>query len=720
MNRQQFQAQGWLWAAAGAIALLLLVGVSYYNWQKIQRAHTEVRQAEHTVSALWQLFSTLQDAETGQRGYLLTGAERYLEPNRRALTQVDPLLQSLLAHETTPVRRILLERLSVLSHTKIAELQETIDHRAAGDASGALAIVKTDRGKQAMDEIRDVMSQLQQQQEAVLSQRQAEIEHQARSAFWVTGSSALLLLLLLSIGNVTLARQRARADAASLAKSQFLSNMSHELRTPLNAIIGYSEMLEEEAQDTGGQEMLGDLGKIRSAGKHLLSLINSVLDLSKIEAGKMELFLEIVSIPLLIKEVVDVVQPLMAQNGNQFTMELSPDVGHIRADQTKLRQSLFNLLSNAAKFTEQGQVSLTVHREQSATTNELVFIVKDTGVGLTVDQQARLFQAFTQADASTSRRFGGTGLGLALSRRFAQLMGGEIEVQSVLGQGSSFTLRLPAGQTTLPASARPSSSPSLLPHTEGTQTPRDVVLVIDDDPIIADLLTRALEKYKFQVVAAHSGEEGIRLARKLSPLAITLDVMMPGMDGWTVLSKLKHDAELSHIPVIMLTIVDAENRGYLLGAAEYLHKPIDRNRLLPVLLRYRSHSAGLALVVDDDPAARELVRRTLESDGWKVVEADNGRTALERVASQIPSVILLDLMMPEMDGFEFVEQLRTRPEGRSIPIIAITAKDLNADERAQLSGQVTDILQKGSYDRDQLLEEVSALVAQCASGNIHG
>ena len=450
MSRQQLQAQGWIWVAAGAIALLLLVAVSYYNWQKIQRTHTEVRHAEHTVSALWQLFSTLQDAETGQRGYLLTGAERYLEPYRRAIRQVDPLLQSLLAQEAAPTRRILLERLSVLSHTKIAELQETIDHRAAGDASGALAIVKTDRGKQAMDEIRLVMSQLQQQQENVLSGRQAEIEHQARSAFWVTGSSALLLLLLLSIGNVTLARQRARADAASLAKSQFLSNMSHELRTPLNAILGYSEMLEEEAQDTGGKEMLGDLGKIRSAGKHLLSLINSVLDLSKIEAGKMDVFLETVFIPVLVKEVVDVVQPLMAQNGNQFTIDLRPDVGHLRADQTKLRQSLFNLLSNAAKFTEQGQVSLTVRREQSATKNELMFIVKDTGVGLTADQQARLFQAFTQADASTSRRFGGTGLGLALSRRFAQLMGGEIEVQSVLGQGSSFTLRLPAGQTPPP------------------------------------------------------------------------------------------------------------------------------------------------------------------------------------------------------------------------------------------------------------------------------
>jgi signal transduction histidine kinase/CheY-like chemotaxis protein/HAMP domain-containing protein len=503
-------------------------------------------------------------------------------------------------------------------------------------------------------------------------------------------------------------------EAASRYKSEFLANMSHELRTPLNAIIGYSEMLQEEAEELGHTDFTPDLQKIDAAGKHLLALINDILDLSKIEAGRMDLYLETFDLATMLRDVETTVQPLVEKNANTLVVQHADTLGSMRADLTKVRQALFNLLSNACKFTKQGTVALEVTRRQAEEGAEwITFRVSDTGIGMTPEQMGKLFQAFSQAEVSTARQYGGTGLGLAITRHFCQMMGGDITVESVVGQGSTFTIRLPADvvDPKVAAAPRAEDSPASAPSLpEGAPA----VLVIDDDPMVHDLMRRFLSKEGVRMVSAISGEEGLQLAKAVQPVAITLDVLMPGMDGWAVLTALKADPDVADIPVIMLTIVDDKGMGYALGAVEYLTKPIDWRRLAVVLQKYRcTHPPCPVLVVEDDAAMRELLRRMLEKEGWTVTEAANGRVGLERMAEGSPELILLDLMMPEMDGFAFLEALRYNDAWRSIPVVVVTVKDLTPDDRQRLNGYVQQILQKGAYSREELLREVRGLVAAC-------
>jgi GAF domain-containing protein/CheY-like chemotaxis protein/anti-sigma regulatory factor (Ser/Thr protein kinase) len=527
---------------------------------------------------------------------------------------------------------------------------------------------------------------------------------------------AIIDLLRTFAGQSALAIQNARLfreiedksrqlEVADRHKSEFLANMSHELRTPLNAIIGYSEMLQEDAADLGAEQFTDDLKRINAAGKHLLELINAVLDLSKIEAGKMELYLESFDVASLVRDIAAVIQPLAAKNANRLDVRCPDTLGTMRADLTKVRQALFNLLSNACKFTERGTVSLVVTRDAVDGQERITFAVHDTGIGMTPEQLARLFEAFTQADTATTRRFGGTGLGLALSRRLCRMMGGDVTAESEHGRGSTFTIRLPARVEDAPeeAVAVATVPTAHAPATAGT------VLVIDDEAAVRDLMQRFLAREGFRVVTAAGGEEGLQRAHELRPDAITLDVMMPGLDGWAVLSALKADPELADIPVVMLTIVDDRNLGYALGASDYLTKPIDRERLTAVLDKYRRDLP--VLVVDDDAEIRQLLRRMLEPEGHRVVEAENGRVALDRLRDVLPSVVLLDLMMPEMDGFEFVTEFRRQPAWRAIPIVVITARDLSREDRERLNGYVQKILQKGAYGRDELLVEVRDMVA---------
>ena len=522
------------------------------------------------------------------------------------------------------------------------------------------------------------------------------------------------------------------AESANRAKSTFLANMSHELRTPLNAIIGYSEMLAEDFEDEEElEEFIPDLQKIRAAGKHLLALINDVLDLSKVEAGKMELYLETFDVAQLVQEVESTTKPLVDKNANTLVVNCAADFGPMHADVTKIRQGLFNLLSNAAKFTKGGTITLDVARETADGVDWVTFDVSDTGIGMTPEQMGKLFQAFSQAEASTTRKFGGTGLGLVITRRFCQMMGGDVTVESEYGVGTTFTIRLPAkvvehkAKLTTAAPEAPQEEPKpagpevpeacpepVLSGVEGPAEGASTVLVIDDDPSVHDMMRRFLSKEGFRVETASGGEEGLQLARELHPQAVTLDVLMPGMDGWTVLTTLKTDPDLADIPVIMLTIVDDKNMGYALGASDYLTKPIDRERLIAILQQYRSAPPPFrVLVVEDEATTREMLRRTLEKEGWAVSEAENGRAALEQVAENPPGLILLDLMMPEMDGFQFMEELRKNEAWRSIPVVVVTAKDLTAEDHLRLNGYVEKILQKVAYNRKALLAEVRDLVA---------
>ncbi|HEX8429836.1 MAG TPA: response regulator [Longimicrobium sp.] len=533
-------------------------------------------------------------------------------------------------------------------------------------------------------------------------------------------------LLMLALEDVTerrraeeeVAEAREAAEAANRSKSQFLANMSHELRTPLNAILGYSEMLQEEAAEENLESFDVDLGRINSAGKHLLALINDILDLSKIEAGKMELFVERFDLAELVDEVASTVQPMVHKNKNTLKVVRAAGLGEMRADQMKVRQTLYNLLSNAVKFTEGGTITLNADRQLMDGSEWIVFRVADTGIGLSDEQLSKLFLDFSQADASTTRRFGGTGLGLALTRRFCQMMGGDVSVQSVLGEGSVFTIKLPAlmresepdgegARAGAFVASRAGETPAGGAAPPGTRS----VLVIDDDAAPRELLQRYLTGEGFTVRTAASGPEGILLARTLHPAAITLDVMMPEMDGWSVLKELKEDPELRGIPVIMLTMVDDPERGFALGAAEYASKPVDRQRLSAVLRRYaRPGPESLVLMVEDDPATRAMMRNMLDKEGWRVCEAVDGRAGLLCMEHERPDVILLDLMMPEMDGFEFADQVRHHPEWRNVPIIVITAHDLSARDRQRLSGYVETILQKTGDSHESLLSRVRELL----------
>ena len=386
------------------------------------------------------------------------------------------------------------------------------------------------------------------------------------------------------------------AEDASRAKSAFLANMSHELRTPLNAIIGYSEMIEEEIQESGQIQNVHDIQKIESAGKHLLALINDVLDLSKIEAGKMGLHLENFDIAMMVQEMMATLQPAIAKNSNTLQLKLAEDLGSMRSDITKVRQILSNLLSNACKFTDHGTISMDVERVENSGQQWVRFRVADSGIGISEEQQENLFKEFAQADVSIARKYGGTGLGLAISSRFAQLMGGNISVESEPGKGSVFTVYLPAqvSAEAAAAAAAPKPASDTKAATSPTKPQAETILVIDDDPAVRDLMSRFLMKLGFHVVAAPDGEEGLKLAKRIKPVIITLDVVMPGMDGWGVLKTLKEDRELSSIPVIMVTIVDNEVAAIDLGASSYLVKPVDRDRLAELVERYRgSHIAGV-------------------------------------------------------------------------------------------------------------------------------
>ena len=490
---------------------------------------------------------------------------------------------------------------------------------------------------------------------------------------------------------------RDAAEAANVAKSTFLANMSHELRTPLSAIIGYSEMLREEAEDgVGSGDLVADIQKIEGNARHLLGLINDVLDLSKVESGKMDVYAESFDVTSMVRELATTVASLVDQKHNRLVLELPEGLGAMDTDLTKVRQVLLNLLSNAAKFTEAGTITLAVARES----DEFVFRVSDTGIGMTPEQLSRLFQRFEQADDSTTRKFGGTGLGLSLTKAFVDMLHGSVGVDSTPGAGTVFTVRLP----TLYA-------PRLAEEHAGDvgEGPPggDLVLVIDDDPDQRALMVRFLNREGFRARTAADGKTGLDLARSLRPRAILLDVMMPGRDGWSVLSELKADPALSTVPVVMVTFTDQRSLAASLGAADYMLKPVQWGRFAQIMDRFKE-KGGRVLLVEDDALIRMSFRSTLEEAGWSVDEAVNGEDGLAQASRRAPDVVLVDLNMPVMDGFTFLTQLRQLPACAETPVVIMTGRELSRDDRQLLRG-ASQILNRGDLSHADIADRLRQL-----------
>jgi signal transduction histidine kinase/CheY-like chemotaxis protein/HAMP domain-containing protein len=485
---------------------------------------------------------------------------------------------------------------------------------------------------------------------------------------------------------------------ANRLKSEFLANMSHELRTPMNAIVGFSKIIYRKAHEQLDARQVTNLEKVLSSAEILMALINDILDLSKIEAGRLEVQAETFDLGELIRNCTDTVSTLV-QDGVGLVAQVDEAPTHMYSDSARVQQVIINLLSNAAKFTEEGEVRVSVERIDA---DHVGIAVSDTGIGIAPEKLDAIFEEFTQADGTTTRKYGGTGLGLSISKKLAEMLGGDIAVDSDEGQGSTFTITLPVR---MPDGADAPTSRDDLPA--ATDDGNRIVLAIDDDPDVISLISQELEEEGYQVVGAQRALEGIQQAQHLHPHAITLDIMMPGMDGWEAISRLKSDPATADIPVIVVSIIDDKERGFKLGADEYLVKPVDRESLSRVLQKFEGHGRQV-LVCDDDPVVIDLTRQLLEDDSWTVRSAANGQIALDEIERERPDVLLLDLMMPVMDGFETLKRLRTNPDTVDLPVIVITAKDLAGEELAALKASTSRVIEKDGLDRERILRELRA------------
>jgi signal transduction histidine kinase/CheY-like chemotaxis protein len=501
----------------------------------------------------------------------------------------------------------------------------------------------------------------------------------------------------------------ARLREVDKLKTQFLANMSHELRTPLNSIIGFSRVILKGIDGPLTELQQTDLTAIYSSGQHLLGLINDILDVSKIEAGKMELNFDEVDLKPIIKGVMSTAIGLVKDKRIELEQRVPEDLPNIWADSTRIRQVLLNLVSNATKFTEVGKISLTADYDEEWMT----IIVTDTGAGIPEEKLESIFEEFTQVDGSTTRSVGGTGLGLPISRHFVEMHGGEITVTSEVGLGSTFKVKLPLR----PGAKGEDQTGEEQAAGEATNKERRIILAVDDDPGVISLYRRYLESEGFYVIGVTNSDEVFEKAAELQPFAITLDVLMPNKDGWQVLRELKDAPETQHIPIVICSIVSDEGRGFSMGAADYLVKPIMEEELLAALQRLdQQDDEALILVVDDQADDILLIRRILEAQHrYRVIEANGGQMGIDLVREHKPDILILDLMMPEVDGFAVLEAVKRESSTRNIPVIVITAKELTEVEEQRLTGQVEVLLHKGLFTEGELLEDLKKALSRIDS-----
>ncbi len=525
------------------------------------------------------------------------------------------------------------------------------------------------------------------------------------------------------------------AEASNRSKSEFLANMSHELRTPLNSIIGFSEILLDGTFGELNEKQAKYIGNVYDSGKHLLNLINDILDLSKVEAGRMELHYEEVKVHPVFEEIKSIISPLA--NKKEITLESTIEEGlvTIDTDRGKFKQILFNLVSNAIKFTpDSGKVSIN-----ATTNNDMALItVTDTGIGIPEEDQKKLFNPFQQLDASTTREYQGTGLGLALVKKFTQLHGGDVWLESKDGEGSTFGFSIPIKnkdviESHTQSTTQPSREPtrpeipaiseevdtkqikSKAPHIsvpENSDGSEPLILVIEDDPRSRELLTLSLVEAGYRVVAATNGRDGVTMAKVMKPFAITTDIMMPGMDGWDVLNNLRTNEKTSRIPIIIISMVDDRNIGLASGAADYFVKPVDKNTLLDTIENLKSSintTSPRILIVDDEPDALELMCSIVETAGFKPLRAHGGQEGIDITEKEHPDAIILDLMMPNVSGYDVLTTIKSKTGTKDIPVIICTAKDIISDDMDKLRGKVISVMHKGEFTKEELVEKLKEL-----------
>lgn len=501
-----------------------------------------------------------------------------------------------------------------------------------------------------------------------------------------------------------IAEQKAReSESAAQLQGEFLANFSHEIRTPLNGILGYCDLLLREEGDRLTPHGRRDLNIVKANARTLLSLINDILDLSKIESGHMDVIREQAELRPLVEQCVGTVRQMLRGKEVELVVNLDARAERVFTDVLKLRQILLNLLSNAVKFTDAGEVVLSI----GVNGNALTLQVEDTGIGIAADKLEQIFDKFRQADGSSTRRAGGTGLGLAIVRQLCKLLGGSIQVESVHGRGSKFSVVLPHAVPEMAAQASEPQAASVEPL---RATRRATVLVVDDDTVLQRLLRTELEAAGFRVVSAGNGAEALVVARECRPDTIILDIHLPAIDGWSVLTQLKSDPILSQIHVVIVSVEDDRSRGYSMGACDYLVKPVEVDQLVSIVKRSVTPASGEVLVVDDDAATRELVSRSLKRVGFTVSQAASGEDALLRIRHSAPAMLVLDLLMPGVDGFDVLLQLRA--EGRSVPVVVLTGKTLSAEEESVLRSGFAQIVVKGGFAIDQIVCEAKRALVQ--------
>jgi signal transduction histidine kinase/DNA-binding response OmpR family regulator len=705
--------------ATGILVFAAIGGAAYGALRRMDGAADAERRSVGRLLALDAVDQLITEAETGQRGYLLTGEDRYLNPYRRAVEKLPRLVAAVRA-EARPAQHDKVEHLISLMDGKRGELAETVELWGAGRRNEALAVVRTARGLALMDSLRADLGFLRAAELSELDERRHDARAEAERVGLVITLGVLLALAVAVVATGMVARDersrdRARselertrdtAERASRAKSEFLARMSHELRTPLNAVIGFSGILMRNKRGVFDDRDLSYLRRIQTSGTQLLTIINDILDLSKVESGRMDVTLGACDVLGLVRERVEQFASLLAGRDVTLALDLPKRLDLVRTDADKLRQVLGNLLSNAVKFTENGRVLVRVVSDSAGVRVARIDVI-DSGIGIADSRQAAIFGAFEQAESDISRRFGGTGLGLAISRSICERLRLRLVVMSEEGVGSTFSIlfdpsaegpskHLPPVGGTAVVPARPTAPASELASERATDAGAPLVLIVDDSADSRLLLTQYVDDFGFQSIAAVNGEQGMQMALEFRPELILLDLQMPGMNGWEMIQRLKAHRTTEEIPVVIVSIMGGEEQVGLVGVVDVVPKPVNRDALYVAMRRNLHQLTGRVLIVDDSPDATRLLQAHLEEfPGIVVQTAENGRVALKMLPGFRPDLVILDLMMPDMDGHAFLEHLRADPELAHLPVLVVTGQTLTAAEQRALEQHATAVLHKG-------------------------